>query len=86
MCFKIFNSPKYNQVKRTDTGHFIIKIILKGNFMAAISKPTLLILHFYKDFLNNQILSSTVSYCEEQMQITQETEAQATQKQHRHNI
>lgn len=54
--------------------------------MAAISKPTLLILHFYKDFLNKQILSSTVSYCEEQMQITQETEAQATQKQHRHNI
>lgn len=43
--------------------------------MNPISKPTLLILHFYNYFLNKKILSSIVFYCEELMQITQEIES-----------
>lgn len=34
--------------------HYIIKIILKGNFIAPISKSTLLNLHLYNYFLNKE--------------------------------
>lgn len=43
--------------------------------MNPISKPTLLILHFYNYFLNKKILSSIAFYCEEPMRITQEIES-----------